>query len=72
MAETEAVELTCCGRRVTEDGYCQYRGGHPRQVTPELVDKAVMAAARVGQDLYAQARAVLDVAFAEEKQGVEW
>lgn len=44
MSTTEG-DQTCCGMPVTEDGYCDHRGHHPRQVTPEMVEKAARAMA---------------------------
>lgn len=51
-------EVECCGLPVTDDGYCSHKASHPRQITPELLDKAVSAAASHA-DLRSQARAVL-------------
>lgn len=64
VSDTEAADLTCCGQTVDVDGFCQYRPGHPRRITPELVDRAVSAAAPHA-DLTSQVRAVLAVAFRE-------
>lgn len=67
--DTEDAALTCCGQTVSADGYCQYRPGHPRQITPELLDAATDAASREFT-LRGKVRAVLQIALAE--RGVEW
>jgi hypothetical protein len=64
MSETTDSDLECCGQRIDINGYCQYRPGHPRQITPELLDRAIVAAARE-PDLEGQVQAVLSIALAE-------
>jgi hypothetical protein len=60
IADSEAQ--VCCGMRVDDDGFCRHRPKHPRQITPELLDKAVSAASREAT-LEAQVRAALKAAF---------
>lgn len=60
----DSKQLECCGQPVDDDGYCVYRPHHPRQITPELLDKAVNAASRES-DLRSQVEAVLKVALVE-------
>ena len=63
MSDTSAPPVSlqeCCGLPVDEDGFCIHRPHHRRQITPELLDKAVGAAARESS-LEAQVRAVLEL-----------
>lgn len=64
MSETEDPSLLCCGLPITAGGYCQHRGRHPRQVTPELLRQAC-AAAQGAQTIRQAIRKALESVFAE-------